>query len=338
MRLSHAALVAHERRFPAGHREGYAGYTQDMEQLREAFYSAFVDGKVGKQPTVNEVIAAFGALPPEEFTAPYDIPAETLERLGRTVQRKYIVRFKNIRRSWAILLQHMPELIAEGCAPRDVLEMSTAHGATLEILQHFGHRVLGNDFPNFLGRNPTLDTRFRNVNDFDLAHERDDHGLLDGDGQVSRWPYQPIIESIGLKVDLFDAGRLPYPYPDGRFDTVLCFDAIEHYCHPKDWLLVVAEFCRLARRSVLLITNPVQPHMLNDAVYMDSFYRFQSAMRSYDRDGFQCISAGINRNQLTVYKLMRTAAAPAAPRKTAKATATAKPPAAKASATPRRKG
>lgn len=313
VRLNHAELIEHERKHPTGTRGGYAGYLGYLETLREEFYAQFLETKTPKQPTVNEVIAAFGEAPPEEFTEPYDLTPEGLDLVSKTVQRKYVVRFKNIRRSWAILLQHMPELLIEGGRARDVLEMSTAHGATLEILRHFGHRVVGNDFANFLGKKPEADSRYRGVNEVDLTRLKDDHHLNRGDGTIERWPYQPITESLGLDVRLFDAGHVPYPFERKSFDTVLCFDALEHYCHPKDWLTIIAEFTRLARQSVLLITNPVQGHLVGDAEYMGHFHAFQTAMRRYDHDGFQCIHAGINRNQLTVYKLMRVGSANLSP-------------------------
>jgi SAM-dependent methyltransferase len=308
MRASHLELVRHEAAFPTGHRDGYAGFTREMQALREAFYADFLANNPPKQPTVNEVIAAFGDLPPEDLSRPYDIPAEVLANLGRRIQRKYIVHFKNIRRSWANLIQFMPELMAEGCAPRDVLEMSTAHGATLEILRRKGHRVVGNDYANFLGYGGTADTRHRPANGDSLDGRVDAHG--NRAGQDGGWPYQPIIDSLALDVRLFDAGRVPYPLEAQSFDSVICFDAIEHYCHPSDWMVIVDEFARLARRSILLITNPVQGHLVEDADYMAAFYSFQKAMRSYDRAGFECVHAGINRNQLTVYKLVRTGNAP----------------------------
>lgn len=310
MRLSHSALVAQERRFPTGHRDGYAGFVREMAGLRDSFYAEFLATRRPKQPDVNEVLAAFDDLPPEDFAQPYAIDAATLDRMGRSVQRKYVLRFKNIRRSWAILLQYLPELMAPGAPRRAVLEMSTAHGATLEILRHKGHRVRGNDFPNFLGRGTGPDTRYRGVNEHDLALEVDDHGLNPNPGEVALWPYHAIIESLNLPVDLFDGGRLPYPYDDLSFDCVICLDALEHYCHPRDWLSVIDEFVRLARESVLVITNPVQAQNLGNAEYMEAFHAFQRQMRGYDRGGMRCVHAGINRNQLTAFKLMRMAVGP----------------------------
>jgi len=309
MRLSHAELIKHERRFPTGHREGYAGFEKEMNTLRDEFYKEFLENRQPKQPSVNEVLAAFDSRPPEEFSSAYDLSKESIRKLAKMVQRKYVVRFKNVRRSWALLIQYMPELMISDTTAHDVLEMSSAHGATLEILRHFGHRPVGNDFPNFLTAKSEVDSRYRRINSVDLTKITDDHGSLSGDGTVDSWLYQPIIESLGLDVRLFDAGQTPYPFDDGSFDSVICFDAIEHYCHPLDWLAVVDEFVRLSRRSVLLITNPVQANNLEDAAYMKAFYRFQKDMVSYSNAGFECLHAGINRNQLTVYKLAKISAA-----------------------------
>jgi SAM-dependent methyltransferase len=304
MRASHRRLVEREAAFPTGHRQGYDGFLQEMKDLRTGFYADFLATRTPKQATVNEVIAAFDDPPPEDFVQPYQIAPEVLVNLARTIQRKYILHFKNIRRSWASLLQYMPELMAEGAAPRDVLEMSTAHGATLEILRHKGHRVVGNDYTNFLSPGAEANTRLRPVNGDDLTGLRGCNGHIAGEN--GDWPYRLITESLGLDVRLFDAGSTPYPLAEKSFDTVLCFDAIEHYCHPDDWMTIIDEFVRLARRSVLVITNPVQGQFVDDDSYMVPFHSFQRAMRSYDKAGFQCVHAGLNRNQLTVFKLVHT--------------------------------
>ncbi len=299
-------LVYWERRYPAGQRGGWPEYADRIPGFREEFQSRFHFGKRETQPTVDEIIATFDEVPPEEFTHAYELSDEDLEgRLSR-VQKKYLLRFKNIRRSWALLLQYMPELMQRGQAKK-VLEMSTAHGATLEILRHFGHEVRGNDYANFLGGRAPVDTRFRRLNEHSLEGLPDDHGLLDGNDDRLDWPYRPIIESIGIEVDLFDAGHVPYPYEENAFDSVICLDAIEHYCHPLDWIGIVDEFTRIARESVLIIPNPVQRHLLDDKEYMEAVGRFQKDIRKYDKRGFRCVHAGIRRNQLTVFKLVRIA-------------------------------
>lgn len=308
-------IVAREARFPAGHRKGHAGYAADIAAKRaEMFASWFRDRRL----TPDEVIAGFDAVPPAEFAAPYPIDPVALAGIGRSIQGKYLTRFANIRRSWAVLLEHMPELMADGAPPRDVLEMSTAHGATLEILRRQGHAVVGNDFANFLGGASGLDSRFRDVNGLELDGRRDDHGLNTG-GETRNWPYRPIIDSLGLDVRLFDAGSTPYPFEDGSFDTVICMDAIEHYCHPRGWMAVVDEFLRLARESVLVIANPVQRQLVDDPDYMAAVGAFQREMRMLDRAGFRCVHAGMHRFQLTAFKLMRIGAPPR------KAAARAKP-------------
>ncbi len=306
-RRTHKEIVQWERAFPTGRRGGYPAFVEDIRKLRDSYYAEFLKDKSPRLATIDEVIAAFGKLPPEEFSEAYDLSDEDLEGRLKHVQRKYMLRFKNIRRSWAMLLQYMPELMSQG-RKRNVLEMSTAHGATLEILRNFGHEVRGNDFPNFLTGKTGVDSRFRGVNEHDLTCFTDDHGLNDGDQDNHEldWIYRPITESIGLEVDLFDGGHLPYPYEDKSFDFICCMDAIEHYCHPKDWLEIVNEFVRISRESVLIITNPVQGHLVDDESYMKPFYKFHQDMQSYSRDGFGCVLAGVHRNQLTVFKLLKT--------------------------------
>jgi hypothetical protein len=304
LKLNHAELIENERARPADHRKGHDGYRRKMAALRDTFFEQFLTREARRHPSNDEIIAAFGDLPPADLAVPYDLTPEGLEHVSRCVQRKYVIHFKNIRRCWALLLQHMPELMAEGCAPREVLEMSTAHGATLEILRRKGHRVIGNDFANFVG-GAALDSRYRNFNGSDLTSARDDHGLHDGSGVVRDWPYRPITESLGLDVRLFDAGSGPYPFADKSLDSVICFDAIEHYCHPRDWMKVVGEFTRIARRSVLVVPNAVAPHDAKRRDYIEAVYAFQRDMRNYSDDGWACVHAGVLRNQLSVFKLMR---------------------------------
>lgn len=307
MRHNHAGLIARDLAFPAGHRQGYVGYVEDLKRLRDRHYDEFLQNTVQRFAGVDEVLAAFDDPPPEEFTRPYDLTPEQIVQLRQNrVQRKYVSRFTNIRRSWALLLQYMPELMVKGAPQREVLELSTAHGATLEILRHKGHRVMGNDFPNFLSRRNSLNSRERGVNEFVPGVHRDDHGFLNDEGEAEGWIYQPIIESLGLDVELFDAGQVPYPFQARRFDTLITFDALEHYCHPRDWMVLVEEFTRIARRSVLIVTNPVQEHKLADAEYMAAFYAFQRQMRSLRHNGFETVFAGMYRHQLTVFKMMKT--------------------------------
>lgn len=305
MSLDYSGLIARDPVINGRRKRGHAGYVEDLRALRAAHYRQFLESGEYRFPRVDEVIAAFDAPPPEDFTIPYSLTPEQVARLAQhRVQRKYVKRFANIRRSWALLLQYMPELMAQNARPRDVLEMSTAHGATLEILRHKGHRVRGNDYANFLNPKNGHDSRERGVNEFVPGLHRDDHGFINEKGEIEGWIYQPIIESLGLEVDLFDAGQVPYPYEDDRFDCVMSFDALEHYCHPRDWLFVIDEMVRIARRSVLVVTNPVQEHKLKDAAYLEAFYTFQKDMRQYRDGGFECVFAGMYRHQVTVFKLM----------------------------------
>ncbi|MFN6978154.1 MAG: hypothetical protein ACK4OP_08530, partial [Gemmobacter sp.] len=212
MRLKHAQLVARERDMPTGHVDGYQGFVAHLRDLRDDFERSFWTLRDKRMPYDNEIIAAFDDPPPEDLAAAYDLTPEQLAEIERTVQRKYVVHFKNIRRSWALLLQHMPELMADGCEPQTVLEMSTAHGATLEVLRRKGHRAIGNDFAAFFGKDSPADTRLRDAGAVDLTGLADKDGLNPAEGPITRWPYQPIIESLDLDVRLFDAGNPPYPF------------------------------------------------------------------------------------------------------------------------------
>jgi hypothetical protein len=159
---------------------------------------------------------------PKDFPTQYEFGGYSEFQVIR-IARKYLWRKENIRRAWARVHHHFPETLS-GSKPLDVLEFSTAHGSMLEVWRHFGHRVRGTDFAgwpdnyNPKAKRPAfIDPAFENTHDNPRAP------------QNLGWIYQPIIESLGLEVDLFDAGRVPYAYADKSFDVVCCYQAIEAY-------------------------------------------------------------------------------------------------------------
>ena len=79
--------------------------------------------------------------------------------------------------------------------------------------------------------------------------------------------------------------------------------AIEHYCHPTGWLDVVAEFCRIARKSVVIMLNPMLPNMEAEPGYKDAYDGFRLAMRQYDAHGFRCTSCHVHWGKALVFKL-----------------------------------
>jgi glycosyltransferase involved in cell wall biosynthesis/SAM-dependent methyltransferase len=57
------------------------------------------------------------------------------------------------------------------------------------------------------------------------------------------------------EVDLFDAERDPFPYPDGHFDTVLCCELIEHL--PTDPMHMMSEVNRILKPGgAFVLTTP----------------------------------------------------------------------------------
>jgi glycosyltransferase involved in cell wall biosynthesis/SAM-dependent methyltransferase len=62
-------------------------------------------------------------------------------------------------------------------------------------------------------------------------------------------------ETFECDLDLFDAGKDPFPYPDGHFATVLCCELIEHL--PGDPMHMMAEINRILRDGGhLVLTTP----------------------------------------------------------------------------------
>ncbi|MGV6840450.1 MAG: hypothetical protein ACWA40_09690 [Planktomarina sp.] len=226
------------------------------------------------------------------------------EGLNRSLQHKYTNRRRNIRRCWNRCRTYVPELMHHGTKPQKVLEMSTAHGGMLEVLRHFGHDVMGNDYANMVGN---VDTKqralFRNVNDSSFDRAVDDYGIaLDGDDVD--WPYRKITESINLPMAIFDAGHTPYPFEVKQFDYLLCFQAIEHYCHPKDWMVIVDEFCRITRKSIILHLNPILGGLEREDGYEDAFRTFVSQMMGYRRNGFTNVSIVTYHGDFLGFKLV----------------------------------
>ena len=129
--------------------------------------------------------------------------------------------------------------------------MSTAHGAKLEILRALGHRVEGTDFAVPEDRlRPYAPLRDTEMGNFEKSHKEPVKDRIGG------WAYQPIIESLGLTVNLFNAGETPYPYDDKSFDYILCYQALDAYGPIAEWPRIVAEMCRIARKGVVIGFNP----------------------------------------------------------------------------------
>lgn len=253
----------------------------------------------------GDTMDLFGDAMPAEFLTDY--PVDDLDsQLSRTLQKKYRTRSKNTRRCWNRVQLFLPELMHHDMAPQRVLEMSTAHGAMLEILRHFGHDVLGNDYVNMVS--VTEDNQravFRSLNADDFHRDLDDYGLpIPKQGQqVADWPYRRIIESINIPMALFDAGQTPYPLKDKDFDVLLCMQAIEHYCHPKDWMRVVDEFTRITRKTIVLMLNPLMNLIGQPDDYVDAYHQAKRDLRGYRRNGFTCTSCHMHWGEPAAFKI-----------------------------------
>ncbi|MCG6884894.1 MAG: class I SAM-dependent methyltransferase [Silicimonas sp.] len=189
-----------------------------------------------------------------------------------------------------------------------VLEMSTAHGAVLEVLRHFGHEVVGNDFANMLsGSDTAVSSVLRPVNHADPGRKTDDYGNavdLENSEDVI-WPYRNIIESVGIPMRIFDAGKTPYPADDKEFDVTICLQAIEHYCHADDWMVIVDEFCRITKGTIVILLNPPdRAAILDEGDYMIAFNQARMNLRRYASNGFRCVHSSIWFGQALGFKLM----------------------------------
>ena len=256
---------------------------------------------VRKERTKADNLDLFAEGPPEELMTDYPLDAEGLKR-SETIQQKYAKRPRNIERCWNRVQLYMPDLLVS--PPQDVLELSTAHGGMLEILRHYGHNVMGTDYANMVwSKDGAAQAQFRKLNDESFVREVDDRGNPI-DPEKPDWPYRHIVESIDLPMTVFDAGQVPYPFEDKSFDMVMCFQAIEHYCHPTEWMALVDEFCRLSRKSVFILLNRLIPEFRARPDYLEAFTEFRRGMRSYNKNGFVCVASHIHWDQAYGFRLM----------------------------------
>lgn len=192
--------------------------------------------------------------PPLDFSVPYALGDYPEERV-RQIMWKYMDRGVNLARAWARICHHMPEMIAPR-APLSCLEFGTAHGAMLELWRALGHAPVGTDFPWRAGKEAVLTPTRPWHREALAACRATGHGGAMAD-PVEGWAYQPIIESLGLDVRLLDGRSWPYGFDDKSFDVVCAYQAIDAFAPPEQWCDVVAEFCRIARRAVIVGFNPL---------------------------------------------------------------------------------
>ena len=273
-----------------------------------------------KAPKIHQVVRAvrqeriradkmdlFGEQPPVDLLTPYVVAEADKPRVAK-LHRKYTNRARNIRRAWNRVQLYLPELLTSD-TPQDVFEMSTAHGAMLEVLRYFGHSVLGNDFANMVRPTDTEErAQFRGLNDESFSRGVDDYGIPIS---VSRsdtpdWPYRSIIEAANLPMAVFDGGHVPYPLQDKSFDVTICMQAIEHYCHPRDWMAIIDEFCRVSNKTVLVMLNRLIGSLEADKEYAGDFNAFRRQMRGYHRNGFACTACFMHWGGANVFKLTAT--------------------------------
>lgn len=76
--------------------------------------------------------------------------------------------------------------------------------------------------------------------------------------------YFPFLESQGIPYVVHDCSRFPYPFADASHDLVTCIGSISNYAAP--WGDVLAEFFRIAARTVFLCCNQGDPHDENRAM------------------------------------------------------------------------
>lgn len=252
-----------------------------------------------------DFVDLFGDPIPEALQGDYPIDAVD-DHLERPLQRKYKSRPNNIRRSWNRVQLYLPELMHADTKPHKVLEMSTAHGGMLEVLRYFGHDVTGNDYVNMVAGDEAGLALYRPANAEGFERETDDYGLPvpQSGTALQDWPYRKIIEAMEIPMALFDAGKTPYPFDDKAFDVLLCFQAIEHYCHPDDWAKILAEFCRITQKTIFVMLNPKMERLPSEPEgYNAAYLRARMALRNFKAHGFICSGCFMHWGEPVGFKL-----------------------------------
>ena len=210
---------------------------------------------------------------------PYALKNYDEADIDRVIAAKYLDRPANLRRAWSRICTHLPET-CNTSVPLDILEFSTAHGAMLEIWNSIGHNAEGTDFCVPEEKKRGYRSAGGLINIFDTEHKNPVAEKIPG------WIYQPVIESIGAKVHLFDAGETPYSFDDKSFDYICCYQAIEAYARPGEWDRIVKEFCRIARKAVVIGFNP-PPRLAGEDSGWDETKAAWEKLRIYDANGFK---------------------------------------------------
>jgi hypothetical protein len=247
----------------------------------------------------------FGQPAPDALQMPYFLNAEGKKR-NSAIMAKYADRALNTRRAWNRMQRYMPELVRPNADKQVVFEMSTAHGAMLEVARHFGHEVIGNDFANmvFAKKGQEVATT-RSLNDKEFTREVDDWGFeISDDPAKQDWPYRHITEAQKIPMMIFDGGITPYPIKDKSVDVTMCLQSIEHYCHPDDWMTVIEEMCRITRRSIFILLNPMHKRFKDVKGYKESFDKARIGLRDYNANGFENVATHMHWGKAHGFKLV----------------------------------
>lgn len=215
--------------------------------------------------------------PPEALLGDYELSLEGLAR-SALMQQRFTSRRENIERCWTQAQLYLPEVLT--APPQDVLEISTGHGAMLELLRHYGHNVMGTDYARTVWSSGAF-----------------------SDAVKPDWPYRHVVESIDLPMTVFDGRLVPYPFANDSYDVVMCLQAIDHFGHPDDWMPLIDEYCRISRKTVLvLLTPPATPRRIGSG-YEAAFRDFQLGLSRFRRSGFVCTGVFLHQEQPLGFKL-----------------------------------
>lgn len=223
---------------------------------------------------------------PEKFLSHYELGAYDEDRIAK-ISWKYLIRHNNMRRAWVRAWHHLPETFLAN-ESFDILEFSTAHGAMLEMWRESGHNVVGTDYNWVTAGAKAMHKGIKKPWHRKLLNDvRTNTSANKVNDKIPGWPYQPIIESLGLDVRMVDGASYPYPFEDDSFDIVCCYQAIDAYTSPDKWLDVVHEFCRIARKTVLIGFNPISAKGSREVKSTLAAHTAWLEMQKFNASGFR---------------------------------------------------
>ena len=156
-----------------------------------------------------------------------------INKLEIKPDHKFLNRTRTLKINAKRLFQYVPEFMKPG---NDILDVSCGGGATLEIIKCVGSNGIGLEYYSSSGnKKPLCPEYYKDVNAYSN--------------------YEPLLKSQNMNYKIYDCSVTPYPFKDNSFDLVVNYGAITFYGEPEMWHVILDEFKRLSKNTILLGVN-----------------------------------------------------------------------------------